>query len=81
MILWNGIFCFQNSIAIDKVSDFYKSMYHSESQGKNSRDKLYLRILMITDFISGMTDSYAKRMYQELFAQNGSLQANSPGRI
>ncbi|MBQ2023306.1 MAG: hypothetical protein II213_06270, partial [Lachnospiraceae bacterium] len=31
-------------------------------------DKLYLRILMITDFISGMTDNYVKRLYQELFA-------------
>lgn len=29
---------------------------------------LYLRMLMITDFISGMTDSYAKNLYQELNA-------------
>lgn len=29
---------------------------------------LYLRFLMITDFISGMTDSYAKNLYQELNA-------------
>lgn len=27
---------------------------------------LYLRLLMVTDFISGMTDSYAKNLYQEL---------------
>lgn len=27
---------------------------------------LYLRFLMVTDFISGMTDSYAKNLYQEL---------------
>ncbi len=27
---------------------------------------LYLRFLMVTDFISGMTDSYAKNSYQEL---------------
>ena len=53
---------------IDTVSDFYKSMYRTESAGKSDADKLYLRILMITDFISGMTDNYAKRLYQELFA-------------
>ena len=53
---------------IDTVSDFYKSMYRTESAGKSEAEKLYLRILMITDFISGMTDNYAKKMYQELFA-------------
>lgn len=52
---------------IDTVSNFYKSMYHSEADGKSEQDKLYLRILMITDFISGMTDNYAKKLYQELF--------------
>ena len=52
---------------IDTVSEFYKSMYHSESYGKSEQDKLYLRILMITDYISGMTDNYAKKLYRELF--------------
>lgn len=52
---------------IDTVSNFYKSMYHSEADGKSEQDKLYLRILMITDYISGMTDNYAKKLYQELF--------------
>ena len=53
--------------SIDTVSGFYKSMYHSKTNGMNEQDKLYLRILMITDYISGMTDNYAKRLYQELF--------------
>lgn len=52
---------------IDTVSEFYKSMYYSETYGKNEQEKLYMRILMITDYISGMTDNYAKRLYQELF--------------
>lgn len=47
---------------MDTVSDFYKSMYHSKAKGKNEQEKLYLRILMITDYISGMTDNYAKRL-------------------
>lgn len=52
---------------IDTVSNFYKSMYHNKANGRNEQEKLYLRILMITDYISGMTDNYAKRLYQELF--------------
>lgn len=52
---------------MDTVSGFYKCMYHSEAVGKSEQDKLYLRILLITDYISGMTDNYAKRLYQELF--------------
>ena len=31
-------------------------------------EKLYLRLLLVTDYICGMTDSYAKRLYQELNA-------------
>lgn len=53
---------------IDIISGFYKSMYRAESRGKNERESLYLRILMVTDYISGMTDNYAKRLYKELFA-------------
>ena len=53
---------------MDTVSGFYKSMYYAQAHTASPEDKLYLRILMITDFISGMTDNYAKRLYQELFA-------------
>ena len=52
---------------MDTIPAFYKSMYQQESQGKSDGEKLYLRLLLITDYISGMTDSYAKRLYQELF--------------
>lgn len=51
---------------VDTVSNFYKSMYHEQSKGRSEADRLYLRIIMITDFISGMTDNYAKRLYREL---------------
>ena len=51
---------------VDTVSNFYKSMYHAQAREVPEADKLYLRILMITDFISGMTDNYAKRLYREL---------------
>ena len=48
------------------VSGNYKSAYHYQAEGKSEEDKLYLRLLLVTDYICGMTDSYAKRLYQEL---------------
>ena len=41
-------------------------VYHIKTDDENYN--LYLRFLMVTDFISGMTDSYAKNLYQELNA-------------
>lgn len=51
---------------ISFISDNYKNAYHYHSQGKSEEEKLYLRLLLVTDYICGMTDSYAKRLYQEL---------------
>ena len=51
---------------VDTVSNFYKSMYHAYAENRTEGERLYLRILMITDYISGMTDNYAKRLYREL---------------
>ncbi len=51
---------------ISFISDNYKTIYHIYSEGKSEDEKLYLRLLLVTDFICGMTDSYAKRLYQEL---------------
>ena len=49
------------------IPDNLKADYNNAKTGEASYD-LYLRFLMITDFISGMTDSYAKNLYQELNA-------------
>jgi len=51
---------------IPLISGNYKQIYHTYSKGKSEQEKLYLRLLLVTDFICGMTDSYAKNMYQEL---------------
>ncbi len=48
------------------VSNNYKKIYHIYSEGKSEDEKLYLRLLLVTDYVCGMTDSYAKRLYQEL---------------
>lgn len=50
------------------ISSNYKNAYHFQAQGKSNEERLYLRLLLVTDYICGMTDSYAKRLYQELKA-------------
>lgn len=51
---------------VSLISDNHKRVYRIHAKGKAEGEKLYLRLLLVTDFISGMTDSYAKRLYQEL---------------
>lgn len=48
------------------ISDNYKNAYRCHARGKDETEKLYLRLLLVTDYICGMTDSYTKRLYQEL---------------
>ncbi|MBQ7776743.1 MAG: deoxyguanosinetriphosphate triphosphohydrolase [Lachnospiraceae bacterium] len=48
------------------ISDNYKAIYKIYSKDRSESEKLYLRLLLVTDSICGMTDSYAKRLYQEL---------------
>ena len=50
---------------INIISDNYKMDYYN-AEGDDDIKNLYLRFLMVTDYISGMTDSYAKNLYQEL---------------
>jgi len=50
------------------ISENYKTAYHKQAEGKSEAEKLYLRLLLVTDYICGMTDSYAKRLYQEMNA-------------
>lgn len=48
------------------ISDNYKNAYRLQAEGKTTGEKLYLRLLLVTDYLCGMTDSYAKRLYQEM---------------
>ncbi len=48
------------------ISSNYKNAYHYHARGKDEAQRLYLRLLLATDYICGMTDSYARRLYQEL---------------
>lgn len=58
-----------DSRMISFISENYRKAYHSQAKGKTETERLYLRILLVTDYICGMTDSYAKRLYQELTAK------------
>ncbi len=48
------------------ISENYKQAYHAYANGKSEEERLYLRLMLVTDYVCGMTDSYAKRLYQEL---------------
>lgn len=48
----------------DLISENYKENY-LKSKTNDPVYNLYLRLLLVTDFICGMTDSYAKNLYQE----------------
>ena len=48
------------------ISDNYKTAYLYHSKDCSPSEKLYLRLLLVTDYICGMTDSYAMRLYKEL---------------
>ena len=51
---------------ISFISDNYKNAYRLHAAGREEEEKLYLRLLLVTDYVCGMTDSYAKRLYQEM---------------
>ncbi len=59
-----------DSRVVSFISDNYKNAYKRQAEGKSEEEKLYLRLLLVTDYVCGMTDSYAKRLYQEM---NGML--------
>ncbi len=55
--------------AVALFSSNYKEDYRLSKTGNEDYD-LYLRILMATDCVAGMTDSYAKRRYLEIMGIN-----------
>ena len=48
------------------IPDNYKNDYLNDKKPDDANYNLYLRLLMVCDYISGMTDSFAKNLYQEL---------------
>ncbi len=48
------------------VSENHKAAYDKYKRPGDDEYNLYLRLLLIADYISGMTDTFAKTLYQEL---------------
>ena len=48
------------------ISDNYIRAYNTAAKGADDREKLYLRLLLVTDYICGMTDSFAKDLCRKL---------------
>ena len=51
---------------VSLISDNYKMIYSICARDRDEEERLYLRLLLVTDYICGMTDTFAKDMYQEL---------------
>jgi len=48
------------------ISENYIRAYKVSVEGKSEAEKLYLRLMLVTDYICGMTDGYARKLYREL---------------
>ncbi len=48
------------------ISENYKHVFSETVRGLSETEKVYYRLLLVTDSISGMTDSHARDLYAEL---------------
>lgn len=48
------------------ISENYKTAFDVFSKNQSDGEQAYRRLLLVTDYLCGMTDSYAKKLYQEL---------------
>jgi dGTPase len=49
------------------ISQDYKDIYQNSIEDiKDEKNKAYYKLLLITDFVSGMTDGYALDLYKKL---------------
>ncbi|MDO5560070.1 MAG: dNTP triphosphohydrolase [Oscillospiraceae bacterium] len=48
------------------IPDRFKNIYHRYAKDEDDAQKLYLRFMMVTDFICEMTDNEAKNLYKTL---------------
>lgn len=48
------------------LSSNYLENYHDSVRYKTDEEKIYDKLLLAADYVAGMTDGYAKRLYREL---------------
>ena len=70
---WKMHRCAVDEKLIGLISPSFMQVYRIHSQNVSDEEKLYLRLLLATDYVSGMTDGYAKRLYRELRGMDTSL--------
>ncbi len=51
---------------INAIPESYINVYEKESAGKEEEEKLYLRIMMIVDYVCDMTDIQAESIYKQV---------------
>ena len=64
--MWKKHACAVDRKMVELISSSFMKVYEIHSENAPENEKLYLRLLLATDYVSGMTDSYAKRLYREL---------------
>ncbi|MBR4573294.1 MAG: deoxyguanosinetriphosphate triphosphohydrolase [Lachnospiraceae bacterium] len=70
---WKMHRCAVDTKMIGLISPSFMQVYRIYSKDASDEEKLYLRLLLSTDYVSGMTDGYAKRLYRELLGMDTSL--------
>ena len=63
---WKMHACAVDTKMIGLISPSFMQVYKIHSKDAPDNERLYLRLLLATDYVSGMTDSYARRLYREL---------------
>lgn len=55
-----------DSKMISVVSENYLKICRMECEGKSEAEQAYHRLMLVTDFICGMTDGFARELYREI---------------
>lgn len=55
-----------DSKMISVVSENYLKICRMECEGKAEAEQAYHRLMLVTDFVCGMTDGYARSLYREI---------------
>ena len=63
---WKEHACAVDVKMTELISPSFMQVYRIHSKDVSDNEKLYLRLLLATDYVSGMTDGYARRLYREL---------------
>ncbi len=51
---------------ISVISENYLKICRMECEGKSEADQAYHRLMLVTDYVCGMTDNFARELYREI---------------